>query len=86
MIVSEFVLLLGALTSFGALGGTYWRMRRSGPESEAKIVTASTLLLAQLQNRIAALEARTAALELENAIHERNLLRYAEKYGPLPDG
>lgn len=85
MVISELVLLVGALTSVAAVGATAWKMRRGGPESQAQMVTASTLLLEQLQRRITALEQRTAALELENAAHELNLLRYAEAFGPLPD-
>lgn len=84
MNLSEVVLLLGAVTSMGALFATFWRIRRSSPESEAQIVTASTLLLEQLQRRIVALEQRTAALETENSEHERKLRLYEAMYGPLP--
>lgn len=84
MILSEIVLLLGAITSIGALVATFWRIRRSSPESEAQIVTASTLLLEQLQRRIVALEQRTAALEAENSEHERKLRLYEQAFGPLP--
>lgn len=63
---------------------TIWLRRRSGPEAQAAIVTASTLLLAQLQTRIAALEGRVKLLERENLIHETRLRHYEDLYGPLP--
>ena len=57
MVISELVLLVGALTSVAAVGATAWKMRRSGPESQAQMVTASTLLLEQLQRRITCVRA-----------------------------
>lgn len=70
-------LLSASLTALIAVGGTLWAKRRSSPESEANMLTASTLLLAQLQARVAALETRVAILETENA-------EYHHLYGPLP--
>jgi hypothetical protein len=48
------------------------------------MVTATTLLLAQLQTRVAALESRVAMLETEVEEHENNLKIYEDLYGPLP--
>lgn len=76
--------LAGLLSVFTTGGVTVWSRRRAGPMAHAQIVTASTLLLAQLQTRVAALEARVATLETENLEHEANLVRYEALYGPLP--
>lgn len=85
MLVSELVLLIGAMTSLAAVGTTVWKVRRGGPEAQAQMVTASTLLLEQLQQRIQVLEDRIYFLERENAEHEQALLRYTRMYGKFPD-
>ena len=77
MTVAELVLLLGGLSSLAAIGVTAWRVRRDGPEAGAQLVTASSLLLAQLQRRISALEERLDYAIAENDAYER-------LYGPLP--
>ena len=77
--------VIAGVVSVGLSGAvTLWSRRTSGPQAHATIVNASTLLLAQLQTRVAALETRVADLEKENQEHEANLERYETLYGPLP--
>ncbi len=80
--------MMGAalVTALFASATTLWNRRSGGPDAQAQMVTASTLLLSQLQGRIEALEARVASLESENADHEANLRAYEALYGPLPQG
>ena len=77
-------LIAGLISVSLAQGATLWIKRRTSPEAQAQIVTASTLLLAQLQHRVAALETRLEHLEAEIEVHEINLRTYEDLYGPLP--
>ena len=84
-------LLVGIGSVAITAGTTIWHRRRRGPDATATMVTASTLLLEQLQRRVSALEAQTVdqdlrirMLEEENAEHENTIERYRLMFGPLP--
>lgn len=72
------VTLVASLLSVVITAGTaLWRNRTTGPAASSQIVTASTTLLDQLQDRIEVLEYRVLQIENENA-------QYRALYGPLP--
>ena len=84
-------LLVGLGSVVITAGTTIWHRRRRGPEASAAMVTASTLLLEQLQRRGSALEAQTVdqgirikMLEDENAEQGNTIERYRLLFGPLP--
>lgn len=77
--------ILAGVSSVGLTGGiTLWLRRSTGSEAHSQMVTATTLLLAQLQTRVAALEGRLTTLESEIEDHEESLRQYEALFGPLP--
>jgi len=83
MTIALITLLGGAVTVAVTTGATLWSKRTRGPEAHASLVNASTLFLAQLQNRISVLEKRLDLLEAENARLEETVAQYVLVYGPL---
>ncbi len=77
MTIALATLLAAVLTAGMAGATTLWNRRRRGPESSSQMLTASTLLLTQLQVRIDSLERRVEHLEAENSA-------YFRLHGPLP--
>ena len=68
---------VGFVSVVATMVTTLWHRRINGPEATSQIVTASSLILVQLQDRIAVLEMRVAQVENDNK-------RYYRLYGPLP--
>lgn len=77
--VATLTALVGVVSVAATVGTTLWHKRSEGPEAASQMVTASTLMLAQLQDRIEVLESRVGRLESENSAYYR-------LYGPLPRG
>lgn len=75
--VATITVLVGLVSVVATVASTLWHRRLKGPEATSQIVTASTLFLKQLQDRIEVLEERIGHLELENR-------QYYRLYGPLP--
>lgn len=73
----ELTIIVGAVSVLATAIATFWHKRSDGPEASAQMITASSLILAQLQDRIAVLEGRVEKLEEENE-------EYHRLFGPLP--
>ena len=76
--VAQLTIIAGLVSVVVTAGATLWHKRADGPDASAQMVTASSLILAQLQERIAVLEERVEKLEDEN-------MAYHRLFGPLPD-
>ncbi len=84
MSIAIATLLAAALTAAAATASTLWAKRRGGPDAHLATITASTMLMAQLQTRLASQDARIALLEERVAHLEEENTAYHRLYGPLP--